>query len=70
MDLLGQLTRRHQHQGTDRVAGDLGAFQGQALQHRQGKAGRLAGAGLGGGHQVAAGQHGRDGLGLDGVGVV
>ncbi len=37
----------------------------QALQHRQHEAGRLAGAGLRAGQQVAALQHGRDGLHLD-----
>ncbi|MNC15251.1 hypothetical protein D3C75_630620 [compost metagenome] len=62
--LLGQLASGYQHQGADRVAGHLLAFQRQALQHRQGKARGLAGAGLGRGHQVAAGQHGGDGLGL------
>ena len=37
----------------------------QAVQDRQGEAGGLAGAGLGAGQQVAAGQHGRNRLGLD-----
>ncbi|MNE58482.1 hypothetical protein D3C80_1535150 [compost metagenome] len=69
--LFGQFAGRHQHQRAYRVAGDLGPFQGQALQQRQGKTCGLAGAGLGGGHQVAAGQYGRNGLGLDrGRGVV
>jgi hypothetical protein len=40
----------------------------QALQDRQGEAGGLAGAGLGGGEQVAAGQDDGDGLRLDGGG--
>ncbi len=62
--LLGQLTSGHQHQCADRVAGHLLAFQRQALKHGQGKARGLAGAGLGRGHQIAAGQHGGDGLGL------
>jgi hypothetical protein len=38
---------------------------GQALQHGQGKAGGLAGAGLRRAQQVAAGQHHGNGLGLD-----
>jgi len=63
--LLGQLAGRYQHQRTDRVTGNLLTFQGKALQHRQGETGGLASAGLGCGHQVAAGQHGGDGLGLD-----
>ncbi len=37
----------------------------QAMQHRQDEAGGLAGAGLGAAHDVAAGEHGGDGLGLD-----
>ena len=41
----------------------------QALEHRQHEGRRLAGAGLGAGHQVAAGEHERDGLGLDGGGL-
>ena len=37
----------------------------QALQHRQDEAGGLAGAGLGAAQQVAAGEHGGNGLRLD-----
>ena len=37
----------------------------EALQHRQHERGRLAGARLGAGHEVAAGEDERDGLGLD-----
>ena len=37
----------------------------EAVQDRQQERGGLAGAGLGGGDEVAAGQDGRDGLGLD-----
>jgi len=37
----------------------------QALQDRQGKAGGLAGAGLRGGEQVAAGEYDGNGLRLD-----
>ena len=43
------------------------AGQAQELvQDRQEEGGRLAGAGLGGGDEVAAGEDGGDGLGLDG----
>ena len=38
----------------------------EALQHRQHEGRRLAGAGLGAGEQVAAGQHERNRLALDG----
>ncbi|MNG99819.1 hypothetical protein D3C79_589980 [compost metagenome] len=65
VDLFGQLAGRYQDQSTYRVTGNLGPFQGQALQQRQGKACGLAGTGLGRGHQVTPGQHGRNGLGLD-----
>ena len=65
VNLLGQLPGGYQHQRAHRVGGDLLALQGQALQHRQGEARGLAGAGLGRGHQVAAGEHGGNGLGLD-----
>ena len=41
----------------------------EALEHRQHEGGRLAGAGLGAGEQVAAGEDERDGLGLDGRGL-
>jgi hypothetical protein len=40
----------------------------QALQQGQGEAGGLAGAGLGGGHDVASGQHGGNRLRLHGGG--
>src|SRR5690606_29172731 len=39
-----------------------GTFQGQLLQQRQGEAGSLAGAGLRGGQQVAALEHGGNGF--------
>jgi len=39
------------------------------LQHRQREAGGLAGAGLGGGEQIAAGENDGDGLRLDGRGL-
>ena len=41
----------------------------QPLQHGQDEAGRLAGAGLGAGKEIAASQHGRNGLQLDGRGL-
>ena len=41
---------------------------GKPLQHRQHEAGRLAGAGLRASEQVAACEHGRNGLHLDGGG--
>ena len=40
----------------------------EALEHRQHEGGRLAGAGLGAGEEVAAGEDERDRLGLDGGG--
>jgi len=40
----------------------------QQLKQRQGKPGRLAGAGLGGGQKVAAGENDGNGLRLDGGG--
>ena len=62
--LLGQLASRRQHQRAHAVAGDLRAFQGQALQQRQGETSGFAGAGLRRGHQITALEHGRDGLAL------
>ena len=56
VNLLGQLTGRHQHQRTHRVGSDFRAFHGQALQQWQGEAGSFASTGLGGGHQVTPGQ--------------
>ena len=41
----------------------------EALEHRQHERGRLAGAGLGAGHEVAAVEDERDRLGLDGGGL-
>jgi hypothetical protein len=40
------------------------------LQQRQGEAGGLAGAGLGAGEHILAGQNGRDRLALNGSGLV
>jgi hypothetical protein len=71
LDLGRQFAGRGQDQGADGawrfVAGQLAAdgVGRQAVQQRQGEAGRLAGAGLCAGQQVAAVQDGRDGLLLD-----
>jgi len=46
----------------------LGGERRQALQQRQGEAGGLAGAGLGGAEQVATREYEGDGLRLDGGG--
>jgi len=46
----------------------LGRHRRQALQQREGEAGRLAGAGLGGAEEVASREDDGDGLGLDGGG--
>ena len=61
LHLFGEFAGRHQHQGADRVARCFFAFA-QSLQYGQRKAGRLAGTGLGGGHQIAPGKDGRNGL--------
>ena len=66
--LVGQFTRGQQHQCAHRVArGRSGAvlvFE-QALQQRQRKRRRFAGAGLGCAHHVLTGQHHRNGLRLN-----
>ncbi len=65
-DLGRQLASRGQHQCADR-SGPRRLLAGrQALQHRQRKTGGLAGAGLGRGQHVLAGQNDRDGLLLNG----
>jgi hypothetical protein len=46
----------------------LGRHRGEPLKQREREAGGLAGAGLGGGEQVAPGSDDGDGLGLDGGG--
>ena len=61
VDLLGQLARRRE----DQRLGHAVRHAEEPVQDRQQEGGGLAGAGLGGGDQVAAGQDGRDGLGLD-----
>ena len=66
--LVGQLSRRRQHQCAHRVAGwaHAGVFMAQHfLQQRQRERGGFAGAGLRRAHHVTASQHDRDGLGLD-----
>ena len=68
MDLLGQLAGGGEDQGANMVWRHRRAFLHQSLQERQSKGAGLAGAGLGGGQQVATGQHRRDGLALDGRG--
>ncbi len=62
--LGGQLAGGGEHQGAH-LAGRRGGAFTEALQQRQGKAGGLAGAGLGGGHGVAAFQDGGYRLGLN-----
>src|SRR5690606_24059220 len=71
MDLGGQLAGRGQHQSADLLRCPLVvsralAVREQQFEDRQGKAGGLAGAGLGGNHQIAAFEYRRDGLQLDG----
>src|SRR5690606_35688017 len=75
LDLRRELARRREDQRADRArtAGGSAARHGrrQALQDRQHETGGRAGSGLGAGQQVAAGEHGRDRLGLDrGGGIV
>jgi len=64
LDLGGEFARRRQHQHA-RLAALGGGTRADELQNGQGEAGGLAGAGLGGGHQVAAGEHDGNRLGLD-----
>ena len=70
--LHGQLAGGREDEGPDGVARGGGRSAGvgrQQLQHGQGEAGGLAGAGLGAAHEVAAFQHQGNGLDLDGGGV-
>ena len=65
--LGGQLTRRRDHQHTHRSTAVLRwGFICQALQYRQREAGGFTGAGLRATHQVAAFEHQRNRLGLNG----
>ena len=68
--LGGELARGGEDQAA-RAAGRVrvGVGRSQHVQQRQREAGGLAGAGLRGGEQVAAGEHLGNGLGLDGRGV-
>ena len=61
VDLLGQLARGRDDQRLGRAAGQAE----ELVQDRQQEGGGLAGAGLGGGDEVAAGEDGGDGLGLN-----
>ena len=71
LDLERELTGRGEDEGTDSAPGAARSVAGlaEALEHRQHEGGRLAGAGLGAGHEVAAVEDERDGLGLDGGGL-
>jgi len=60
-----QLAGRGQYQRPDLLVGS-GRFSGEPLQQWQCETGRLAGAGLGGGHDILTGQDGGDGALLDG----
>src|SRR5207249_11229985 len=67
LDLQRQLPGGSQDQSADAsLPGTLGG--GQELKHGQDEGGGLSGAGLGSGHQVAAGQHVGDRLTLNGSG--
>src|ERR1700730_12558929 len=62
----GQLARRSQDQGARRTAGLLRL--GETLQDGQYERSRFTGAGLRASDEIAAGEHGRDGLGSNGTG--
>ena len=66
-EVLGHLQREFARRLQDQAArhAGAGARAGQNVQHRQGEAGGLAGAGLRRAHHVAAHQHERDRLFLD-----
>jgi hypothetical protein len=64
LDLGGELARRHQHQHADAAVARRG-MRGELVQQRQRECGGLAGAGLGGGQQVAAAEDLGDRAGLD-----
>ena len=67
VDLLGELAggSHHEHRGAVVACGVR-----EPAQRRQQDRGRLTGAGLGGGEQVATLQHVGDGLGLNGRGIL
>ena len=72
VDLHRELAGRDEDQGADRVAGRRERGVGvrpEAVEDRQREGGGLAGAGLGGGEDVAAGEDEGDGLRLDGRGL-
>ena len=64
LDLDGQLAGGGEHQGAD--APPIRRPFGQALEHGKDERGRLAGAGLGAGEEIASIEHDRDRLALDG----
>ena len=68
VDLVGELARRRDDQGPHRMTRRRRAaarHRQQSVDDRQREARRLAGSGLGGAHDVAAGHHYRNRLGLD-----
>ena len=69
LDLERELAGRGEDEGADDARAGGRARRVEALEHRQHEGGRLAGAGLGAGEHVAAGEHERDRLGLDGGGL-
>ena len=62
--LCGKLARWRENQRANLALARAWAI-GQTLQHRQGKTGGLAGAGLSAGQQIATFKHGGNGLELD-----
>ena len=69
VDLERELTRRHEDEAARFArAGRTPAADEEAINHRQTKRGRLAGAGLGTGQHVAAVENQRNRLDLHGCG--
>ena len=68
LDLERELAGRGEDQRADDARAAGRARRVEALEHRQHEGGRLAGAGLGAGEDVAAVEDERDRLGLDGGG--
>ena len=64
-DLAGQFSRRAQHQDAAALALGTNAILRQVIEDRQREGRGLAGPGLRNADDVAAGEHMRDGLGLD-----